>query len=70
MRKYILHILIISFVFLLAPTVQVASYAGEMEFYKEKVRENPDDALAPLISAFSTSFRGQKFHPACKLLVS
>ncbi len=46
MRKYILHILIISFVFLLAPTVQVASYAGEMEFYKEKVRENPDDAEA------------------------
>jgi len=28
MRKYIPHILIISFVFLLAPTAQVATYAG------------------------------------------
>jgi tetratricopeptide (TPR) repeat protein len=46
MRKYLLHVLIISFVFLLASTAQVASYAGEMEFYKEKVRENPDDAEA------------------------
>jgi hypothetical protein len=57
-------------VFLLAPTVHVVSYAGEIEFYKEEVRKNPDDAVALLISAFSTSFRGQKFHPACKLLVS
>ena len=24
----------------------MASYAGEIEFYKEKVRENPDDAEA------------------------
>ena len=31
MRKYLLHVLIISFVFLLAPTVHVASYAGELE---------------------------------------
>ena len=46
MRKYLLHILIISVVFLLASTAQVASYAGEMEFYKEEVRKNPDDALA------------------------
>ena len=29
MRKYLPHILIISFVFLLAPTAQVASYAGD-----------------------------------------
>jgi cytochrome c-type biogenesis protein CcmH/NrfG len=104
MRKYLLHVLIISFVFLLAPTIQVASYAGELEDAKEEVRKNPDDAsahaalgnkyydahkykeaivsfkqtirldpdfaVALLISAFSTSFRGQKFHPACKLLVS
>ena len=28
MRKYLLHILIISFIFLLAPTAHVASYAG------------------------------------------
>ena len=33
MRKYLLRILIISFVFLLAPTVHVASYAGEIETY-------------------------------------
>jgi len=46
MRKYLLHILIISFVFLLAPTAQVASYAGELEDAKEEVRKNPDDAEA------------------------
>ncbi len=46
MRKYLLHILIISFVFLLAPTVHVASYAGEIEDAKEYVRNNPDDADA------------------------
>ena len=54
MRKFILHILIISFIFLLAPTVHVASYAGAIEDAKEEVRKNPDDALALLISAFST----------------
>ena len=31
MKKYLLHVLIISFVFLLAPTAQVATYAGEVE---------------------------------------
>ena len=46
MRKYLLHVLIISFVFLLAPTAQVVSYAGELEDAKEEVRKNPDDALA------------------------
>ena len=46
MRKYLLHVLIISFVFLLAPTAQVATYAGEIEDAKEEVRKNPDDALA------------------------
>ena len=46
MRKYLLHILIISFVFLLTPTVPVASYAGEIEDAKEEVRKNPDDAKA------------------------
>jgi len=46
MRKYLLHVLIISFVFLLAPTVHVATYAGEIEDAKEEVRKNPDDALA------------------------
>jgi len=46
MRKYLLHVLIISFVFLLAPTTQVASYAGEIENAKEEVRNNPDEAWA------------------------
>ena len=46
MRKYLLHVLIISFVFLLAPTTQVASYAGEIEDAKEEVRKYPDDADA------------------------
>ena len=46
MRKYLLHILIILFVFLLAPAAQVATYAGELEDAKEKVRKYPDDALA------------------------
>ena len=46
MRKYLLHVLIISFVFLLAPTVHVASYAGEIETCKEEVWKNPDDAMA------------------------
>ena len=40
MRKHLLpHILIISFVFILAAT---ASYAGEIEDAKEEVRKNPD----------------------------
>ena len=46
MRKYLLHILIISFVFILAPTAQVVSYAGAIEDAKEEVRKNPDDAMA------------------------
>jgi len=47
MKKYLLpHVLIISFIFLLAPTVHVASYAGEIEDAKEEVRKNPDDAVA------------------------
>jgi len=46
MRKYLPHILIISFIFLLAPTAHVASYAGAIEDAKEEVRNNPDDAKA------------------------
>ena len=46
MRKYIPHILIISFVFLLAVTAQVVSYAGDIKRYREAVRKNPDDAGA------------------------
>ena len=48
MRKYIPHILIISFVFILAPTAHVALHAGELEDAKEEVRRNPDDAEALL----------------------
>ena len=41
MRKYLLHVLIISFVFLLTPTAHVATYAGE-EFAKPRpVRWTP-----------------------------
>ena len=43
MRKYLLHVLIISFVFILAAT---ASYAGEIEDAKEEVRRNPDSPEA------------------------
>jgi len=48
MRKYLLHVLIISFVFLLAPAIQVASYADEkrLEDAKEEVRKNPDHVEA------------------------
>ena len=48
MRKYLLHVLIISFVFILTHTAQVASYAGdiEIETYKQEVEKNPDDAQA------------------------
>ena len=41
MRKYLLHVLIISFVFLLTPTVQVASYAGEEFAEPRPVRWTP-----------------------------
>jgi superkiller protein 3 len=49
MRKYIPHILIISFIFLLVPTAHVATYAGEIELIescREYVREFPDDYMA------------------------
>ena len=46
MRNYLLHILIISFVFILVPTAQAASYAGEIETYKQEVEKNPDDVGA------------------------
>ena len=61
MRKYLPHILIISFVFLLAPTVHVATCAGEIEDAKEEVRTNPDDAGAHLnlgIAYLSLNDRG------------
>ena len=48
MRKYLLHVLIISFVFLLVPTAQAASYEQKkrIEDAREEVRNNPDDAHA------------------------
>ncbi len=48
MRKYLLlHILIISFVFFLTPTIQAASGMEEkIEAYKQAIRINPDDASA------------------------
>ena len=46
MRKYLLHILIISFIFLLAPTAHVATYAGKIEDAKENVRKYPDEVEA------------------------
>ncbi len=48
MRKYLLHVLIISFVFILAPTAHVAAFDAEkmIENAKEEVRNNPDDARA------------------------
>ena len=48
MRKYLLHVLIISFVFLLAPAAHVASYAGGLEDAKEEVRKYPDSKEAHL----------------------
>ena len=48
MRKYLLlHVLIISFVFFLIPTIQAASdVEEEIEAYKQAIRINPDDAEA------------------------
>ena len=48
MRKYlILHILIISFVFFLTPTIQEASGVEEnIDAFKQAIRINPDDAEA------------------------
>jgi len=44
MRKYLLlHVLIISFVFFLTPTIQAASdVEEEIEAYKQAIRINPD----------------------------
>ena len=53
MRKYLLHVLIISFVFLLAPTAHVALYAGEIEDAKEEVRKYPDDAKAHFLLGYA-----------------
>ena len=59
MRKYLLHVLIISFVLILAPTAQVATYAGWQEDMEEDVRNNPDDASAHCKLAFNYLASGQ-----------
>ena len=47
MRKYLLHVLIISFVIFLTPTIRAASDVEEaIEAYKQAVKINPDDADA------------------------
>ncbi len=47
MRKYLPHILIISFVFFLTPTIQaVSDVEREIEELKQAIRINPDDADA------------------------
>ena len=60
MRKFILHVLIISFVFILAPTAQVVSHAGELEDAKEEVRKNPDDAEAHYMLGLAYSKLGME----------
>ena len=46
--------------FLLAPTAQVASYAGEIEDAKEKVRKNPDDAYAHTSLGYTYAQSGKR----------
>ena len=45
MRKHLIHVLIISFVFFLTPTIQAASDC-EIDVYKQEIKINPDDAQA------------------------
>jgi len=45
MRKYLIqHVLIISFVFFLIPTIHASDVEEEIEAYKQAVKMNPDDA--------------------------
>ena len=47
MRKYLPHILIISFVFILAPYVGSATaHVASVEYYEREVGKDPDDAEA------------------------
>jgi tetratricopeptide (TPR) repeat protein len=47
MRKHLLHVLIITFVFFLTPTIQAASDLEEaVEAYKQVIRIDPDNAKA------------------------
>ena len=63
MRKYLPHVLIISFVLILAPTAQVASYAEsglqKVELWKEYIRKNPDDAGAHLSLGYAYVISGK-----------
>ncbi len=69
MRKYLLHVLIISFVFFLTPTIQAASDVEEaIEEYKQAIRINPDDATAHtnLGVAYGSSGMYKEAIEACK----
>ena len=47
MRKYLLHVLIISFVFLLAPSgCNISKFNLKIDKLQSEVRKNPDDAEA------------------------
>ena len=47
MRKYLLHVIIISFVFFITPTILAASdVERKIEELKQTIRINPDDADA------------------------
>ena len=70
MRKYLLlHVLIISFVFFLTPTIQAASdVEEEIESYKQAIRINPDyaDAHANLGLAYGNLGMYKEAIEACK----
>jgi tetratricopeptide (TPR) repeat protein len=68
MMKYLPHILIISFVFLLVPTAQAASYEDKkrIEDAKEEVRKNPDDADAHLNLGAAYQMTGVGHYKAIK----
>jgi tetratricopeptide (TPR) repeat protein len=54
MKKYLLHVLIISFVLFLSPAIQAASDVEEaIEVLKQRARENPDDAGAHNILGYA-----------------
>jgi tetratricopeptide (TPR) repeat protein len=69
MRKYPLHVLIISFVFFLTPTIQAASdVERKIEELKQTIRINPDDvdAHANLGAAYADSGMYKEAIEACK----
>ncbi|MDP6772192.1 MAG: tetratricopeptide repeat protein [Anaerolineales bacterium] len=74
MKKYLLHVLIISFVFVLAPTAHVATYAGEDELIengREWVHAFPDDYMAhfSLGGAYHAAGRYNEAIPSYKMSI-